>query len=86
MNETKLEIETFVLKGTGVMFPELFAKQHDEHLVSISANPGEAARWWHGQNDKCFPGEGWVSFMLNGGSDHADGCVDKRCRFLAGTT
>lgn len=66
MNETKVEIETFVLKGTGVMFPEFFAQQHDEHLVSISANPGEAARWWHWQNDKCFPGEGWASFMLNG--------------------
>ena len=66
MNETKVEIETFVLKGTGVTFPELFAQQHDEHLVSISANPSEAARWWHWQNDKCFPGEGWASFTLNG--------------------
>lgn len=66
MNETKLEIETFVLRETGVTFPELFAKQHDKHLVSISANPGEAAHWWHWQNDKCLSGEGWVSFMLNG--------------------
>lgn len=66
MIETKLEIETFVLKGTGVTFPELFAKQHNEHLVSISTDPGEAAHWWHWQKDKCFPGEGWVSFTLNG--------------------
>ena len=66
MNETKVEIETFVLKGTGVTFPELFAEHHDEHLVSISANPAEAARWWHWQSDKSLPGEGWVSFILNG--------------------
>ena len=66
MNDTKLEIETFVLKGTGVTFPELFAQHHDEHLVSISANPAESARWRHWQSDKSLPGEGWVSFILNG--------------------
>ncbi len=66
MNDTKLEIETFVLKGTGVTFPELFAEHHDEHLVSISANPAEAAHWWHWQSDKSLPGEGWVSFIPNG--------------------
>lgn len=66
MDETKLEIETFVLRGTGVTVPELFAKQHEENLVSVAANPGEAARWWHWQSDKSLPGEGWVSFVING--------------------
>ena len=65
MNETKLEIETFVLRETGVKCPESFAEQHDELLVSITADPANAAHWWHWQKDKCFPGEGWVSFMLN---------------------
>ena len=86
MNETKVEIETFVLKGTGVTFPEFFAQQHDEHLVSISANPSEAARWWHWQNDKCFPGEGRASFTLNGVQIMPMDAWTNVAIFLAGTT
>ncbi|SDE67327.1 hypothetical protein SAMN05421878_1244 [Actinobaculum suis] len=44
MNETRLEVETFILKGTTVTFPEYFASQHDELLVSTTADLAEAAR------------------------------------------
>lgn len=64
-NQTILEIETFILKGTGITDPEHFAHQHSEYLISTKADPREAARWWHWQKDKCFPGEGWISFKLD---------------------
>lgn len=65
LNKTNLELETFILKGTEVKFPTLFSEKHDEYLVSIKSNPAEAARWWLWQSDKCFPGEGWVSYKVN---------------------
>lgn len=65
MDEAQLEVETFVLKGVGVVDPAAFAASHPDYLVSIRRDPGEAARWWNWQADQGFPGEGWVSIKLN---------------------
>ncbi|MGV9182968.1 hypothetical protein [Arcanobacterium canis] len=64
-NETNLDIETFILRGAEVTFPDAFAKHHHELLASIATDPDEAARWWHWQKDKVFPGEGWISIKLD---------------------
>ncbi|MGQ4537068.1 hypothetical protein ACUH94_00830 [Dermabacteraceae bacterium P7074] len=47
MNKANLEIETFILKDTGVSFLEVFASRHDKQLASIATSPDEAAQRWH---------------------------------------
>lgn len=63
---SSLEVESFILKHTTVVQLDDFSMNHSSYLVSTSAAPQEASKYWIFQRNITTPGEGWVSLRLNG--------------------